>query len=293
MSSVAISEAVGLFIQHRTPNVTEKTVGLYYYYFQNWQNWRASEHLGEQVQDIVVGEFRAFMVYLKEQRNWDASSIDRIWSMLRAFWNFLNRDDKLTEKQARFFQGDRVPRPRIETKIREIYTDEQIDTLVQNADVRGQAIILLLLESGMRASELCSLTGDRVDLEARQGVVVGKGRVERYVWWGHRAASALQRYLADRPEGFGFLVRCQNGKKLTVNAIQSMLHRLARRIGMKLPPRAIHTFRHTFARRALMSGIDVLHLQQFLGHSSSKTTERYVRECPEQLRKVHQRIWTE
>lgn len=211
--------------------------------------------------------------------------------MLRAFWRFLEADDLLQDKQVRFFQGDRIPKPRVDLVVREIYEDEQIEALLVVADARGKAIILMLLESGMRASELCSLTEARVDAEKRQGIVVAKGGSDRFVWWGERASRALQHYKAQQGCTDKMLICCQDGSKLTVNSIQSMLRRLAKKAGIKLPLRAVHAFRHTFARRALMRGVDALHLQQLLGHSSSKTTERYVKECPEKLRQVHQRIW--
>lgn len=308
-----LAYAITAFMRHRElKGITPRTMKLYRYYFKTWQEWRLRQGLPDSLPQMTVGEFRDFMTYLERARphatnanrrtaqsqGWSASSRARIWSCLRAFWNFCEEEDLLTDKQARYFRGGRIPEPKVKTEIRTIYTDEQIEQLLiaaakSDAPERNRAIILLLLESGMRAEELCSLRIEKLDMPKRTGIIVAKGGHERYIFWGPRAAHALHAYLrvGNKHEGYVFRGEIAAANRLAADSIRSMLRRLATEVEIDLPKCPVHTLRHTFARKALLAGIDGFHLQQLLGHKSYRTTERYVRECPEKLRKVHGKLW--
>ncbi len=170
----------------------------------------------------------------------------------------------------------RLAKPRVPKKIIEPLSDDELRHLLANAGTRDQAILLLLLDTGLRVSEAAGIRFR--DLRQDGSIkVMGKGAKERLVPVGLSSPRAIGRYLAARgrgePDEPVFLAELGTG--LTYHGIQQILKRLKARAGLerRCSP---HTFRHTFARNYLINGGDVFSLQQILGHSSLDMVRRYV-----------------
>jgi len=146
---------------------------------------------------------------------------------------------------------------------------------------RNFTMILLLLDSGIRLSELIGLQMEDIDFLQSFILVKGKGNKERVVPFGSQVRRTLRRYITHfRPESDSprtnevFLT--EDGFPLTPRAVQSMLLRLSKQAkmsGVRLNP---HRFRHTFAKIFLMNGGDIFSLQKILGHSSLEVVKMYV-----------------
>jgi len=142
---------------------------------------------------------------------------------------------------------------------------------------RNEAIILLLLDTGIRASELCELTIPHLDVKNRYIRVFGKGDKERYIPFSPRTGKAIFRYLMFRPSDtiyqnvfMGF-----DGDPLNRNALLHNMVRIGKRAGVKdCHP---HRFRHTFAIFYLRNGGDPYTLQAILGHSSMDMVQTYLK----------------
>jgi integrase/recombinase XerD len=154
---------------------------------------------------------------------------------------------------------------------------------------RDRAILELLYGAGIRLGE--AVRADVADLDLRQGLLLvrnGKGKKDRVVPVGGRAALALGTYLAEvRPE----LVRrlesalflSRDGARLSKVGLQAMVKQHGQAIGLKVSP---HTLRHTCATHLLRGGADIRHVQELLGHRSLQTTALYTRVAIEDLREV-------
>lgn len=143
--------------------------------------------------------------------------------------------------------------------------------------MRDRAIVLLLLDTGLRVSELAGLRG--CDLRPDGSVkVTGKGVLERIVPVGIAARQALLRYLraGQRLEPEEPILRAERGgQPLDAKGIQSIFKRLKTRAG--IPGRCSpHLLRHTFARAYLVNGGDAFSLQRMLGHATLDMVKRYV-----------------
>jgi site-specific recombinase XerC len=157
---------------------------------------------------------------------------------------------------------------------------------------RDQALISLLLDSGVRLSELLALTIGDVDLAEGRCRVRGKGARERIVPIGGRCRRAVRTWLATRgradPAAPLFIGR--GGVPLPRRTVQQLVRRLAGAAGVadRCSP---HILRHSFARAFLANGGDVFTLQRILGHSPSslQVTRRYVRLLDEDIRAAHRR----
>jgi site-specific recombinase XerD len=303
------------FTQRNVRNLQEKTLRWYRMWLSHWQRWLEDNGRTDQVADMSVDDLREFLLYLRTEHiayqdhdnhpNGDKLSEQSIlgaWQVLSGLWRFLENDKVLSAEQCDFFP-DRVPRPKVEQAVRPTYSDDSIDRLLDacaNTDpeleARNRAIILLLVESGMRVGELCQLRIEHIDFTMRQARIRGKGGKWRHVFWGPTTAEELEHYAPYRTherEGIFFMSgNAHKGNPITYNTVLLLFRRLAERSGVKLPLGApIHALRHTFAHKVLHAGIDGLHLQQLMGHADMQTTSRYVREYPDQLRAIHNRVF--
>jgi len=317
-----IDHMIDQFLDHRRlRGVRPGSIDLYQRILLAWRDWRHAEGLSAQMRRITIDELRRYLRYLAEEhvphgtnphrpadptRGLSPATRDTVWRTLRAFWRFAAGEGMLTVAQQQFFANGRLPRPQVPDQIRPTYDehtircwlaacDERAQGHSEEAGLRDQTILLLLLESGMRAIEVCRLQDDDVDQADRCARVLGKGSVVRWVFWSPRTAAALRVYLHKRRGPYGGPVfrgvQSKNmGGALTPDAVRSLIRRVSKRSGVPFAPSApVHALRHTFAHHAL-DYVDGLYLQQLLGHRSSKTTERYVRNHPERLRRVYGRI---
>lgn len=141
---------------------------------------------------------------------------------------------------------------------------------------RNRAIILLLLDTGIRSSELCKLRIHQVDMQNRRVKVFGKGAKERSVPFSPRTGKALWRYLASRMDDSAgdraFITL--TGSNFTRDRLYHLISGVGERAGVQ--DARPHRFRHTFAINYLRNGGDPYSLQIMLGHSTMEMVKRYL-----------------
>jgi integrase len=145
-------------------------------------------------------------------------------------------------------------------------------------ECRLKAIFLLMLDTGMRCAELTGLTLENLDLDGGFLLVMGKWRKERSIPFGFTTERLLRKYVTffwAQPAlpSVDALFLSPDGYPLTYTAVKMIFTRAAKRSGIeRLHP---HLLRHTFGIRAQENGMPTITLQHYMGHSSSKVTERY------------------
>jgi integrase/recombinase XerD len=155
--------------------------------------------------------------------------------------------------------------------------------------VRNKAMLELMYATGMRVSELLGLTVERVDLEGCSARVCGKGGRERIVPFGNKAKEAILYYLGARnqlrPIPHAVLFMNSHGQALNRGTFWWELRRMAKKAGLKdrITP---HQIRHSSATHLLAGGADIRVLQEFMGHSSIMTTQRYAHVASELLKET-------
>ncbi|MBI3648552.1 MAG: tyrosine recombinase [Actinobacteria bacterium] len=147
--------------------------------------------------------------------------------------------------------------------------------------LRDRACLELMYGSGLRVGEVAGLTLDRVDLDRRSVLVLGKGSKEREVPMSDHAADALSAYLvAGRPtmvpvdRSSAALFFNRRKKPFSDRDIRAMVEQYVQRV---LPGRRVtpHTLRHSYATHLLEGGADIRAVQELLGHATVATTQRY------------------
>lgn len=229
-------------------------------------------------------------------------SIARSLSAARTLFKFLLREELVTSNPARV-----VKSPRLEKYLPVWLERRQVDVLFDMAelraaegtfaDVRNLAILELFYSTGMRLSELRGVNRGDLDLVAQQVKVRGKGRKERIIPVGNRAALALRRYESKRDELTRSLgARADKsawflgprGRRLSVRGIQDIvtkfLSSIDRNAGL-----STHSLRHSFATHLLDAGADLRAVQELLGHASISTTQIYTHTSVERLREVYRK----
>ncbi len=159
--------------------------------------------------------------------------------------------------------------------------------------LRDVAMLELLYATGIRVGELAGLDVDDLDRDRNVVRVLGKGRKERSVPFGHPAARALDRWLSEgRPrlhsEGAGAaLFVGARGRRIDQRAVRTLVHqRIAEVPGA--PDIGPHGLRHTAATHLLEGGADLRAVQELLGHASLATTQLYTHVTTDRLRKAYQ-----
>lgn len=159
--------------------------------------------------------------------------------------------------------------------------DEEIPRLFSVIDSRrDRAMFMVMLRCGLRVEEVAQLTLAALDLPRSQVFIYeGKGAKDRVVYLSNDAYRALVQYLRVRPSSRAkklFLVEKGRfkGKPLSVRGIQKRMEAYARKAGVKV---SCHQLRHTMATQLLNADADLVTIQDLLGHTRIKTTQRYCR----------------
>lgn len=160
-------------------------------------------------------------------------------------------------------------------------------------DIRDQAIIELILQTGLRLTEVARLHVNHVSLPSKISkepgyvgsvTVLGKGRKQRSVTLNYKACRAIKNYLAVRPDvtdSHLFISKFRNG--LSARAIEHRVTKHLKEAG--IPNASVHTLRHTFATHTIKRGTKLEVVRQALGHESLETTSIYVHLAREMMDK--------
>ena len=224
-----------------------------------------------------------YLLALKD-RGLKETSVARAFFALKVFFRFLKKEDLVEENACLYLQG-----PKLSKILPSYLSQEEIAMLLDNVDTnspfaaRDKAILELLYASGLRVSELCSLKIS--DLDSGFLKVFGKGSKERIVPLGRAASKAIDHYLLGERARYKeekLLFLSKKGKALHRSSVWKMLQERARENGLKkkIYP---HLLRHSFASHLLQNGADLRVIQDLLGHSDIKSTERYTHANQEQL----------
>jgi site-specific recombinase XerD len=170
----------------------------------------------------------------------------------------------------------------VKEKMVQALTLEQVQLLLAQCSSRttlgsrDKAILMMLLDTGMRVSELASLNMSDVDVNSGAIVVrFGKGGKQRIVRMGRTAQKILWRYVAAYRKGYGDrLFLTHDGRPLKAEAIEIMVRRLGKKTG--IAEVHAHRLRQTFAISYLRGGGDVFTLKYLLGHTTLQMTQRYL-----------------
>jgi integrase/recombinase XerD len=224
-----------------------------------------------------------------------ANSMNRALAAARGFYKYLIREDVIDENPIA-----NIELAKVWMRLPDTLSKDEINHLLEQPDlntplgVRDKAMLELMYATGIRVSELITLTINNINWQVGYLIVVGKGSKERIVPIGKSAIDCLTRYLEGGRE------KLMKGKRSHVLFVNRSGHGLTRqgfwkivkkyatkgKILKKIHP---HTFRHSFATHLLEGGADLRSVQVMLGHSDIATTQIYTHISRKQLKDIHRK----
>lgn len=218
-------------------------------------------------------------------------SIARMISAARGLYRFLQLDGHTSTDPFANLSA-----PQATQTVPRFLVEEELERLLSAPDtsdtegLRDRALLELLYATGLRVSELVSLTVGNVDLERGLVECTGKGSKQRQVPIGRSALGWLEQYLKVRPQmlsgraGVSLFIK-RDGRPLTRQHVWSRIHAYALQTGLKdVTP---HGLRHSFATHLLQRGADSRSVQALLGHSDIGTTQIYTHITGQRLRATY------
>lgn len=295
----------GFLLFKQAEGLKATTLALYRHYLDQFAAHAADPPL----EALQAGHVAAFLAYLRTDyrpKRFDgdesplaSQSIYNAWTALKSFGRWYAAALDLPDMMAG------VARPKVQNAEGAPFTEAEVKRLLAavkplkgrratsglyyQTALRDRAIILTLLDTGLRAGELCALTvGDLHVQSGRLAVIGGKGGKTRHVWLGANARPAVWRYLQEREDDPAApLFASATGAALTSSALRKRLVGIGHQADV--PDAHPHRFRYTFAVQYLRNGGDVFTLQALLGHSSLKMVSYYLKLAQADVQQAHRR----
>lgn len=271
-----------------------------------FQKFQSTQPDGKRLTDVTRYEIRAFISHLQQTRRFATHPFNRTQEeglsghtincylrSLRIFYSWLVSEEIL---EVNPFNSVKIPRPPV--KVIPTFSGSQVEQLLKAINkntatgYRDFAIILTLLDTGIRISELCSLKMERLWLEDGIAKVIGKGNKERMIPIGKHLQRILWHYIDRcRPKpataAYDSVFLTQDGRPVTRRHAHKMITEYgnkAKLVGIRCSP---HTLRHTAAISFLRNGGDVFSLQRMLGHANLEMTRRYCELAAIDIKRAH------
>ena len=286
-------QLIELFVDHvwMEFGLSDNTLTAYRNDLSQLQNWLAPQSIS-----LLAVQHADLLAYFSQrvEQGMQSRSGARLLSSIRRFYKYqLQRNAISTDP------SEKIEFPKLGRRLPDVLTEEEVEKLLHAPDEtsvqgsRDRAMLELLYASGLRVSELISLSVTQLNLRAGVIKVFGKGSKERLVPFGDQAGHYLECYLSEsRPallkecHETSVLFLTNRGQGMTRQAFWYLIKRHAAKVGIKkhLSP---HTLRHAFATHLLNHGADLRVVQLLLGHSDLSTTQVYTHIAQARLRELH------
>ncbi len=299
--NLTLSQAIeGFMLQKRGQRLSKHTLKDYANSFRHFQFYFSNDPLMNAIESKDISDFFDFLgttpqpnrsTIPRKSKPLSNKSLLNVHAALSSLWSWAVREGAAEEHIIR-----RVPRPKPEKRAIVPLSKEEVEALLEACEhtasyehnqntsrqrptaLRDQVIIRLLVDTGIRASELCALTLRDVDLENQRIKVYGKGAKERILGIGVRTTKSVWRYIMSKDLQFPanplISLVDDETKPMERRALGKLLSRIGKRAGVpKVHP---HRFRHTFAITYLRNNGDIYSLQAMLGHTSLEMVREYL-----------------
>lgn len=277
--AATVQQALAAFVLRcRGKNLSPETVLWYQKRLGKFAGWL--DRVGvDGIRQVTPNLIRAHLDSIKADGG-ASGTVFRTHGALRAFFRFLAGERLIPSNPMSL-----VEKPKRERRLIQSLTVEQIQALLAVPDTttfygaRIWTAVLVLLDSGLRASELLGLRRDRVTFSATGAIlrVIGKGDKEREVPIGSQAKAALLAFMGRySPADSELVFTDQFGQQQKLRWLEWQVRDLAKRAGITGVKVTPHIFRHTFAVRYLSAGGNIRSLQLTLGHSDPTMTLHYL-----------------
>lgn len=241
---------------------------------------------------VEYSDLRFYLMYLKDEKCENNSSIDRKLSALRGFYKFLANEGVIQNNVFSLMSGlkkeKKLPRYFEYNELEELFNVSDLKTPLGQRD---RLILEMLYGTGVRVGELVAIKVSDIDLGSRTILILGKGNKERRVTYGEYCDEILKLYLNDGYQRLNikntlYLFLNNRGEVITERGVRYVLDQIIKNTSLNksISP---HVLRHSFATHLLNEGCDLLTVQKLLGHESISATQIYTHLTTDRLKEVY------
>ncbi len=231
------------------------------------------------------------------EKGYKATSTARMLSAMRKLFQYLYREKYRVDDPSAVLSSPKLP-----SRLPKYLTEQQVSDLLNTPDVdvplelRDKAMLELLYATGLRVTELVSLTIENMSVQ--QGVVrvIGKGNKERIVPMGEEAAYWVRQFmLYGRPvllnrQSSDVVFPSQRAQQMTRQTFWHRVKHYAILADIDADALSPHVLRHAFATHLVNHGADLRVVQMLLGHTDLSITQIYTHVAKERLKRLHERF---
>ncbi len=241
---------------------SDSTIKVYSKYFRDFQTAFPDKDLKE----FTPEDINDYMLGVIEKQKISTSQQNQRINAIKFYY------EKVLGREKLYFS---IERPKKEKLLPDVLSKNEISTMINSThNLKHKCLIALLYSCGLRRSEainmeLKDVDSDRMLIKVR----AGKGKKDRYVQLAKPTLLLLRAYY-KKYKPLKWIFEGPNNKPYSTKSISNVVKTAAQRVGIKkrvFP----HILRHSFATHHLEQGTDLRYIQEWLGHGSSKTTERY------------------
>ncbi len=278
--------AEAFLIDRKSRGLSPNTISFYRKKLKNLLKYCELNQIHD-IQEIKANQIRRYILWL-ESKGHNKGGIHAHFRVLRSFLYWYELENDFND-WANPIKKVKVKRPRQEPlEPADIKAVKAMLNVCGNdfTGIRDRLILLILLDTGLRASELLAL--DFVNVNPIVGtlqILHGKGDKFRVVYLGKKSRLALRSYYRRINNREGALIIGVHGERLTYTGLRLLLKRRAKKAGVAY--QSPHSFRRLFALTMLRNGIDVFSLQLLMGHADLQMLRRYLKQSGSDLQEAH------
>jgi len=302
-----IDDLIGRFeLSNRAEGKSPKTIAWYTDILKAFSGYARTHLTSCDIAGLTIDNVRMYILYLRSKPRFQGHpytpeqdqplsprTVQCHVRALKAFATWLYVEGYTRENVLKNLKLPKAPVTLIEP-----LSPEEVESVISSIDkdraisIRNHAILVTLLDTGLRASEAANITLAHLNLNDGYIKVMGKGAKERIVPIGKFVQMILLSYI-DRVRSRVAAQDCDNlflssaGKPISVNTIKLVFSRLARKSGVERLH--AHLCRHTFAINYLLNGGDIFSLREILGHSSLDMVNHYLHFTSSQITDQHRK----
>lgn len=250
-------------------------------------DWLEAEGNSTDPEEWTTHLLRAYVLFLQTKptskgTTLSGTSVTTYVQSLKAYTRWLYLEE-VTDRDV----AAKLKKPRVPDTQKQPYSNDELKWMlaVVKGNLRDHAILSLLIDCGLRASELCQLKVS--DANTAQGLLIvrqGKGRKDRVVPMSPQTIRVVRKFASTRPSD-GYLFATVKRDCFTAGSLLQLVQRVGKAAGVSNVN--VHRFRHTFALSWLRNNGDVMTLQKVMGHSNLSTTQVYLSLNTEDLQRGH------
>jgi len=279
------------FISRRARNLSKNTVVWYNFSLSKLFLHFEKNNL-KNISDVHSSHIEYFLLELRKENLKDITIRDH-FNIYRIFFTYLYDFEYIDRNPMKCIRP-----PKVEQKIMRTFTQQEIHKILKSFDtsnfygLRNYLIMCLIFSTGARSGEVIGIKMADINITTDVIKIRGKGNKERIIPIGNTLRRALLRYIKERTDFLNdavceYLIVGLTKRQLTKSGMLAIFVKLKEELNIEGERVSPHTFRHSFAKNALLNGMDIFSLQRLMGHSSLNTTKKYIHLNDREVKQQH------